>query len=143
MTCTWIPCSIRGSLTSMVMLSVNLGVLVGYILSTYLAYHVVPFLAIILPIAYFLANLLLPETAPYLLKHKQPHAAETSFKYYQNQRRGMGQASKADFDEMRLAIDAQQAQNTTALTYKDLSKHSRDPKLLFLSDNPLQLPGQH
>ncbi|XP_064541801.1 facilitated trehalose transporter Tret1-2 homolog [Drosophila montana] len=112
--------SIRGSLTSMVMLSVNLGVLVGYILSTYLAYHVVPFLAVILPIVYFLANLLLPETAPYLLRHKQPHAAETSFKYYQNQQRGMGQASKADFEELRLAIDAQEAQNTTALTYKDL-----------------------
>ncbi|XP_062123495.1 facilitated trehalose transporter Tret1-like [Drosophila sulfurigaster albostrigata] len=111
---------IRGALTSMVMLSVNLGILVGYILSTYLAYHVVPFLAIILPIAHFTANLLLPETAPYLLKQSRLLAAEASFKYYQNQRDDLEYNSKAEFEELRLAVDAQQASNTTALTYKDL-----------------------
>lgn len=104
------------------MLSVNLGVLVGYILNTYLAYHIVPFLAIILPIAYFTANLFLPETAPYLLRRSQLHAAETSFRYYQNHKGGMEQVSKASFDELRLAIDTQQEQNQTALTYRDLSK---------------------
>lgn len=102
----------------MVMLSVNLGILVGYILSTYLAYHIVPFLAIILPIAYFIANLFLPETAPYLLRRSQLIAAEASFKYYKNQTIGMD----SDFEELRLAIDAQQLQNTTPLSYKDLSK---------------------
>ncbi|KAH8378227.1 hypothetical protein KR093_010298 [Drosophila rubida] len=112
--------SIRGALTSMVMLSVNLGILVGYILSTYLAYHVVPFLAIILPITYFTANLLLPETAPYLLKQRHLLAAEASFKYYQNQRVDFEADSKEDFEQLRLAVDAQEASNSTALTYKDL-----------------------
>lgn len=117
----------------MVMLSVNLGVLVGYILSTYLAYHIVPFLAIILPIAYFTANLFLPETAPYLLRRSQLTAAETSFRYYQNQKGGMEQVSKANFDELRLAIDAQQAQNQTALTYRDLSKSRSSLIYMFAS----------
>lgn len=112
--------SIRGSLTVMMMLSVNLGVLVGYIMSTYLAYHVVPFLAIILPITYFIANLFLPETAPYLLKHSRFIAAEASFKYYQNQRTDMEEGSKASFQELRLAVDAQRSQNKIALTYRDL-----------------------
>ncbi|KAH8262834.1 hypothetical protein KR044_000805 [Drosophila immigrans] len=111
---------IRGSLTSMVMLSVNLGILVGYILSTYLAYHVVPFLGILLPIAYFIANLLLPETAPYLLKQNRVLDAETSFKYYQNQRSDLEADYKAEFEELRLAVNAQQARNTTSLTYRDL-----------------------
>ncbi|KAH8263138.1 hypothetical protein KR044_005135 [Drosophila immigrans] len=111
---------IRGSLTSMVMLSVNLGILVGYILSTYLAYHVVPFLAIILPIAYFIANLLLPETSPYLLKQNRVLDAETSFKYYQNQRADLEADYKAEFEELRLAVNAQKARNTTTLTYRDL-----------------------
>lgn len=110
--------SIRGALTSMVMLSVNLGILVGYILSTYLAYHIVPFLAIILPIAYFVANLFLPETAPYLLRRSRLIAAEASFKYYKNRKLEFD----TDFEDLRVAIDAQQLQNTTALSYKDLSK---------------------
>ncbi|KAH8403339.1 hypothetical protein KR222_011077 [Zaprionus bogoriensis] len=108
--------SIRGALTSMVMLSVNLGILVGYILSTYLAYHIVPLLAIVLPIVYFTANLFLPETAPYLLKRSQLIAAESSFKYYKNRRVEID----ADFEELRIAIDAQQSLNTTTLSYKDL-----------------------
>ncbi|KAM8716073.1 hypothetical protein ACLKA7_003025 [Drosophila subpalustris] len=111
--------SIRGSLTSMMMLSVNLGIVVGYIMSTYLAYHIVPFLAIILPIAYFAANLILPETAPYLLKKSRLTAAEASYKYYQNQRVDM-EASNASFEELRLAVDAQETQNKIALTYRDL-----------------------
>lgn len=102
----------------MVMLSVNLGILVGYILSTYLAYHIVPFLAIILPIAYFVANLFLPETAPYLLRRSRLIAAEASFKYYKNRKLEFD----TDFEDLRVAIDAQQLQNTTALSYKDLSK---------------------
>lgn len=102
----------------MVMLSVNLGILVGYILSTYLAYHIVPFLAIILPIAYFVANLFLPETAPYLLRRNRLIAAEASFKYYKNR----GFEFDSDFGELRRAIDTQQLQNTTALSYRDLSK---------------------
>ncbi|EDW85307.1 uncharacterized protein Dwil_GK18460 [Drosophila willistoni] len=106
---------IRGSLTSMVMLSVNLGILAGYILSTYLDYHIVPFLAIGLPIAYFVANLMLPETAPYLLKRSQLLAAESSFRYYQNK-----EDTSVDFDELKTAITSQQAQSDTAITYKDL-----------------------
>lgn len=91
----------------MMMLSVNFGVVVGFIMSTYLAYHVVPFLAITLPIAYFLANLFLPETAPYLLKRSRLLAAEASFKYYQNQKVDMEEASKTSFEELRLAVDDQ------------------------------------
>lgn len=106
----------------MMMLSVNLGIVAGYIMSTYLAYHIVPFLAIILPIAYFAANLFLPETAPYLLKTSRLTAAEASYKYYQNQRVDMEEASKASFEELRLAVDAQKTQNKIALTYRDLSK---------------------
>ncbi|XP_044250896.1 facilitated trehalose transporter Tret1-like [Drosophila takahashii] len=113
--------SIRGALTSMVMLSVDLGILAGYILSTYLAYHVVPFLAIILPVAYFMANIMLPETAPYLLKKSQLSAAENSFRYYRNQRDAIcEQTSKVNFEELRSAVLAQQNRNATPLSYRDL-----------------------
>lgn len=107
----------------MVMLSVDLGILAGYILSTYLDYHVVPFLAIIFPVAYFIANLMLPETAPYLLKRSQLSAAENSYRYYRNQRDAMyEQTSKANFEELRSAVLAQQTKNSSPLSYRDLSE---------------------
>lgn len=107
----------------MVMLSVDLGILAGYILSTYLAYHVVPLLAIILPVAYFIANIMLPETAPYLLKKSQLAAAENSFRYYRNQRSALcEQTSKVNFEELRTAVLSQQTRNATPLSYKDLSE---------------------
>ncbi|XP_017090549.2 facilitated trehalose transporter Tret1-like isoform X1 [Drosophila bipectinata] len=110
--------SIRGSLTSILMLSVNLGVLVGYISSSYLDYHVVPLVAIFLPIVYFLATLMLPESAPYLLKKNQLTAAEMSFRYYKNQR-GAKQNSMDSFQELKLAVLSQQMNNRAGFTLKD------------------------
>ncbi|XP_030383922.1 LOW QUALITY PROTEIN: facilitated trehalose transporter Tret1 [Scaptodrosophila lebanonensis] len=111
---------IRGSLTSMLMLSVNFGILVGYVMSTYLAYHLIPFLAILLPIAYFLANLLLPETAPYLLKRNNVTSADKSYQYYSNVQPAQTYSYKADFEELCIAIAKQQVLNNTALTWRDL-----------------------
>lgn len=102
----------------MMLLSVNTGTLVGYTLSTHLDYHVVPFVGISLPITYFIASLFLPESAPYLLRNGRVSAAEDSFKYYTNHKHGLN----TEFDELRLAIDAQKNQNSTPLSYKDLSK---------------------
>ncbi|EDV32928.2 uncharacterized protein Dana_GF22441 [Drosophila ananassae] len=111
--------SIRGSLTSILMLSVNLGVLIGYIASSYLDYHVVPLVAIFLTIIYFLANLMLPESAPYLLKKNKLTAAEKSFRYYKNQR-GENQATMEIFEELKLAVLFQKMNGTSEITFKDL-----------------------
>lgn len=103
------------------MLSVNLGVLIGYIASSYLDYHVVPLVAIFLTIIYFLANLMLPESAPYLLKKNKLTAAEKSFRYYKNQR-GENQATMEIFEELKLAVLFQKMNGTSEITFKDLSK---------------------
>lgn len=103
----------------MMLLSVNIGTLVGYILSTYLDYHVVPFVGVSLPIIYFIASLFLPESAPYLLRQSRVTAAEESFKYYTNHKHGIN----TEFEELRLAIDAQTKENSTAISYKDLSEY--------------------
>ncbi|KAH8241422.1 hypothetical protein KR026_002450 [Drosophila bipectinata] len=110
--------SIRGALTSILMLSVNLGILVGYIASSYLDYHVVPLVVSFLPIVYFLANLMLPESAPYLLKTNKLTAAEKSFRYYKNQR-GDKQSSMETFEELRLAVLSQKMNGTSGITFKD------------------------
>ncbi|XP_015036171.2 facilitated trehalose transporter Tret1-like [Drosophila pseudoobscura] len=110
--------SIRGALSSVMMMYFNFGVLAGYTMSTYLPYHVVPIVGIMLPIAYFFASLMLPETAPYLLKRSQLNAAEKSFRYYTNQQGGV--TSKAQFEDLRSAVLLQQSQSTSHLSYKDL-----------------------
>lgn len=102
----------------MMLLSVNTGTLVGYILSTHLDYYVVPIVGVSLPITYFIASLFLPESAPYLLRQSRVKAAEESFRYYTNHKHGIS----TEFEELRLAIDDQSQQNSSAVSYKDLSE---------------------
>lgn len=103
------------------MLSVNLGILVGYVASAHLDYHVVPLVVIFLPVVYFLANLLLPESAPYLLKVNKFSAAEKSFRYYKHQR-GTNPKSKESFEDLKLAVLSQDTNATSGITFKDFSK---------------------
>lgn len=77
--------SIRGTFASMVMLSVNSGILIGYILGTYLSYYVVPFMVLILPLSYFIFVLLFVYDSPmHLISKGKFTAAERSFRYYKN-----------------------------------------------------------
>ncbi|EDW54126.1 GM18408 [Drosophila sechellia] len=67
-------------------------------------------------------NIMLPETATYLLKKSQLAAAENSFRYYRNQRSAIcEQASKVNFEELRTAVLSQHTRNATPLSYKDLT----------------------
>lgn len=77
--------SIRGTFASMVMLSVNSGILIGYILGTFLSYYVVPFMALILPFSYFMLVFLFVYDSPmHLISKGKFEAAERSFRYYKN-----------------------------------------------------------
>ncbi|XP_075151786.1 facilitated trehalose transporter Tret1-like [Haematobia irritans] len=76
--------SIRGTLSTMLMLSVNFGVLLGFVVSTHMAYHIIPFAIGLLPIIYFLLSLMFPETPHHLLKEKRYIAAEQSFQFYRH-----------------------------------------------------------
>ncbi|XP_032598968.1 facilitated trehalose transporter Tret1 isoform X2 [Drosophila grimshawi] len=77
--------NIRGTLASMVMLSVNIGILIGYILGTYLAYHLIPLIVFICPLCYFILVFIFIRDSPMHLIHKCNFAAaEQSFRYYRN-----------------------------------------------------------
>ncbi|EDW03499.1 facilitated trehalose transporter Tret1 [Drosophila grimshawi] len=76
---------IRGTLASMVMLSINIGILIGYILGTRLAYHLVPLIVVVCPICYFILVLLFIRDSPtHLIRKGKIMAAEQSFRYYKN-----------------------------------------------------------
>jgi len=82
----------------------------GLVLSTYLYYHVVPFLGLIVHVAYLIVSLMLPETVPYLMKRNQLGLTEKYFRKYRNKK---GETTKAGFEDLRTSILAQQSMGKT------------------------------
>ncbi|XP_041566229.1 facilitated trehalose transporter Tret1 [Drosophila elegans] len=77
--------NIRGTFSAMVMLSVNVGILVGYIMGTHMAYYSIPWIVLILPLCYFISVLLFIKESPmHLIRIGKYSAAERSFRYYKN-----------------------------------------------------------
>ncbi|EDW11065.2 uncharacterized protein Dmoj_GI16752 [Drosophila mojavensis] len=109
---------IRGRLSSMVMLSVNMGILTGYILSTNVDYYVAPFFILPLPVCYFISNLFLPETPFYLINKGKFGAAERSFRYYKNIRDD-DKSSMLEFEEIKVKLTKERALSVNAFNYKD------------------------
>ncbi|XP_023170728.2 uncharacterized protein LOC111599335 [Drosophila hydei] len=109
---------IRGRLASMVMLSVNMGILMGYILSTNVDYYLAPFFVLPLPICYFISNLFLPETPFHLINKGKFAAAEKSFRYYKNISED-DKSSMLEFEDIKLKLTKERALNVNAFNYKD------------------------
>ncbi|KAH8263319.1 hypothetical protein KR044_007334, partial [Drosophila immigrans] len=109
---------IRGRLCSVVMLSVNIGVLVGYILSTNVTYFIAPFFIIPLPICYLVGNLFLPETPFYLITNGKFSAAEKSFRFYKNIDES-DKTAMAEFEEIKLKLTKEQALKVDSFNYRD------------------------
>lgn len=77
-------CRIRETLSAMLMLSVNVGILFGFILSSHFEYYLVPTLTLSLPIIYLVGSYFFPETPQHLLRKKMYDNAEKSFQFYRN-----------------------------------------------------------
>ncbi|TDG53573.1 hypothetical protein AWZ03_000388 [Drosophila navojoa] len=110
---------IRGTFGSMVMLSVNVGVLLGYILTTHLAYHIIPFVVLLLPISYFISNLFFIRESPmHLIRKGKYSEAEQSFRYYKNIREDSQMSEMYEFEAMKEAL-TQSDKNLDRVTIKD------------------------
>ncbi|XP_030240169.1 sugar transporter ERD6-like 6 isoform X2 [Drosophila navojoa] len=121
---------IRGTFGSMVMLSVNVGVLLGYILTTHLAYHIIPFVVLLLPISYFISNLFFIRESPmHLIRKGKYSEAEQSFRYYKNIREDSQMSEMYEFEAMKEAL-TQSDKNLDRVTIKDFH-----PSLIQFSSN--------
>ncbi|XP_030079219.1 facilitated trehalose transporter Tret1-like [Drosophila hydei] len=110
---------IRGTFGSMVMLSVNVGVLLGYILGTHLAYHIIPFVVLILPVSYFISNLFFIRESPmHLIRKGKYSEAEQSFRYYKNIKEENQISEMPEFEAMKETL-TQSDKNSDKLTVKD------------------------
>ncbi|XP_030384783.1 facilitated trehalose transporter Tret1-like [Scaptodrosophila lebanonensis] len=110
--------NIRGTLSSTILLSVNMGVLSGYIISIYAPYYIVPFCVLALPTCYFICNLFLPETPHHLIQKGRYAAAERSFRFYKNIRASDVNGLN-EFDDLRTKLTKEQSLEDKTLTYKD------------------------
>ncbi|KAH8278450.1 hypothetical protein KR018_003437, partial [Drosophila ironensis] len=76
--------NLRGTLTSSVILNLCTGMLLGFLLGSYVPYKVLPCIIIIVPIVYLILIYFLPESPMFLLQTGKPEKAEESFNYYKN-----------------------------------------------------------
>ncbi|XP_034485937.1 facilitated trehalose transporter Tret1-2 homolog [Drosophila innubila] len=76
--------NIRGALSSMAMMYVSFGMIIGFTMSSYLSYYLMPCIAIALPVIYLLAIIGLSETPQYLLRQGRDAQAEKSYYFYKN-----------------------------------------------------------
>ncbi|XP_068151822.1 facilitated trehalose transporter Tret1-like isoform X2 [Drosophila tropicalis] len=96
--------NIRGTLSSMLMLYMNMGVLLGYILATHLPYFLITWLVICCPIAYFLSVLLFVKESPmHLIRKGRVTEAYKSFRYYKNIKDDDHEMNN-EFETMRIAL---------------------------------------
>ncbi|EDW84920.1 uncharacterized protein Dwil_GK12884 [Drosophila willistoni] len=111
---------IRGSLSSMMMLFMNTGILIGYILSSHIPYHIMPWIAIICPATYFLSMVFFVRESPmYLIRKGKLKEAEESYCYYNNIRNNNKNISDmAEFETMRIAL-TKSNEKEEAVTWKD------------------------
>ncbi|KAH8330851.1 hypothetical protein KR067_008320 [Drosophila pandora] len=76
--------NIRGALGSSIILSISIGILLGYIFATFIEYKVLPCIALLLPIIYTILIFFLPETPLFLLRCGKTEKAEKSFYFYKS-----------------------------------------------------------
>lgn len=74
--------SIRGSLTSLSMLSWNIGALIAYILGAFVEYHIIPYICISMPVIFAVIFIMLPNTPRFYLARGEVQRAEEALKFY-------------------------------------------------------------
>lgn len=102
-----------------------MGILGGYILSTYVPYHIIPCLVLPFPVLYLIIATYYPETPQYLLRKGKEEEAFKSFKFYKNnidQRNTVSSmAIQNKFDELKMAIIHQESKSEK-ITMNDICK---------------------
>ncbi|KAH8278584.1 hypothetical protein KR018_005542 [Drosophila ironensis] len=76
--------SIRGSLASTIVLNIGIGILMGNILGSFVAFRILPCILILFPLIYEVLIYFLPETPMFLLQTGMDEKAESSFYFYKN-----------------------------------------------------------
>lgn len=121
--------SARGQLNSYLQISCYSGMLFAYVLGSLLAYHTVPLVLIVLPIAFFLAFVCLHDTPQQLLKTGRLAQAEASLRFYRNCRLpttvDQEQRFTKEFDKLKaIAKQNELSENVSASDFCEFSSRN-------------------
>lgn len=124
-------CSIRGQLSSLMQVSFNTGILIGYIFGTFLSYSTVPYVMFVLPTVFLGLFVFMPNTPQHLLRKGEFAAAEKSMRFYRNCPAVGGQHQQCDerrFQEEfnRFKVIAKHNSSSQGLRLEDFSKTTLD-----------------
>ncbi|XP_067620069.1 uncharacterized protein [Eurosta solidaginis] len=118
--------NIRGRLTSLFTLTLNAGMLTGYIVSAHVPYHIIPLVVILLPLIFLFTETYFPETPSYLLHRGREEQAQESLKFYMNykgSRKLEIEKFNLTFAELKCAIKEQKVLKD-AITWRDFFTRS-------------------
>lgn len=121
------PHSVRGILGSMLMIFVNIGIMVSYIVGATMEYEHSPYVMMIFPIGVFVSFIFIPDTPMSLLERNKPEAAiEKSLMFYLNIKDTSTEENKKRFDESLAQVYAsvEKKKNKSISSFKDLSNVS-------------------
>jgi len=104
------------------MLSVNIGILLGYIMGSHIPFNITPFVVLILPLSYFIFTLCFIRESPvHLIRKGKLKAAEKSFRYYKNIQDTGRASGMSEFDEMKQKL-TEDDKLVSNVTIKDFCK---------------------
>lgn len=109
----------------MLTLTLNTGILFGYILGRYFIYYTFPWIVIGLPIIFMLGFSFVPETPIWLMKHKRISEAELSLRFYRGINRDTIEISKEfneEFEKLKNFAETVLETKENDFQFKDLGK---------------------
>ncbi|KAL2748996.1 facilitated trehalose transporter Tret1-like [Vespula maculifrons] len=121
--------SIRGMLGSLLVLVVNLGILIAYILGAFLSFKIFNICIAVLPMIYLGSFLFLPETPVYLIRYNRLREADRSLMWLR-----AGHQLTVERELLRLQIAAKEAATSTkSVGFMDLFRNRGTIKALIIA----------
>lgn len=116
---------IRGKLGSLLALSINLGILLGFISGHYLSFYTVPKYAIWFSVVCVATAIFFPESPLYLLRKGKLDGAVLALQFYRNSRRLSQQKTvffKSELDNLLATREEKADYSDDKITWKDFRR---------------------
>ncbi|CAO1385949.1 unnamed protein product [Diamesa tonsa] len=106
---------VRGRLGSALVFGSNIGVLIAYILGTYLSYSTVPLVLLMITVVFVCGAIVIPDSPLYLMKKSRFQKAEDSLKFYRGYSKDvsdLNQKLRIEFDNLASLVKTSNIDNT-------------------------------
>lgn len=105
---------IRGALGSIVTLTANSGILIGFLVGNYFSYEMVPKILLAFPVLFLVCFYFFPESPYYLMQKNKVQEAERSLRFYRdmnsNTEKKLEEVFQSEFQRLKLAHEEQVAE---------------------------------